>query len=379
MQRSELSTILDSADGRAVADALLQTTPSIAVIADSEGRILRVSRHACELSGLSAHEMEGLRIEEFFALVEPRGPDGRLLKIEQFPLVGALKGRAQLGRQGFFRDGRGERVPIVSNVAPFRSPTGEVIGAISSVTDLRDLRAVEARLRAAITETELLYRELAHRVKNHLQVMAGLVALECRQDPPDAHELAAKIGQRLQVLAAIYDSMNDASRGGRVPAGAFLEQAVEPFRSERVQIAVTAPADATFAPEHAGPLGMLVNEAVCNSYKHAFPQRQGRIAVALGPAAHGRVALEVADDGVGFTASANNGMSQGVRLMRLLARQLGGELGISTRRGGGARIVVQLPISIGLEPQVEKRGARARRRPPTKGRAATLARSRRAG
>lgn len=118
-------------------NALLQATPSIAVIADSQGNILRVSRHACELSGLSADKVEGLSIEEYCALVEPRAPDGHRLRAEQFPLARALKGRVQLGRAGFFRDHHGQRVPVVSNVAPFRSPDGKVIRAISSVTDLR--------------------------------------------------------------------------------------------------------------------------------------------------------------------------------------------------------------------------------------------------
>jgi PAS domain S-box-containing protein len=347
-RRSELAEILHSAKGRTVADALLQTTPSIAVIADSEGRILRVSRHACELSGLSADEMEGLSIEEFFVLVEPRGPDGHLLKMAQFPLACALEGDVLFGREGFFRDGDGERIPIVSNVAPFLSSGGQVIGAINSVTDLRAFRALEAELRAALAEREMLYRELAHRVKNHLQVVSGLVALEARHGAPGAQELADRVGGRLHVLAAIYDSMHETKAGGRVHVGPFLQQAVQPYRYGDVEVAVTvAPEDATLAPDHAGPLGMLVNEAVCNSYKHAFPERRGRIAVDLRQVTPDRINLEVADDGVGFHPGPSNSGSQGVELMGLLARQLGGELTISAGiDGGGARVVAELPVSI---------------------------------
>lgn len=350
-QLSQLEAVLYSADGRTVASALLQTTPSIAVIADSDGRILRVSRHACELSGLSPDELEGRSIAEFVAIVEPRAPDGRLLTAEQFPLARALKGRVQLGREGFFRDSHGERVPIVSNVAPFRSESGEVIGAISSVTDLRAFRALEAELRAVVAEKEMLYRELAHRVKNHLQVVSGLLALEARHEAPEAQELADRIGGRLQVLAAIYDSMNEVKTGGRIQAGAFIQQAVDPYRSATVEIAVVVtPEGASLAPDHAGPLGMLINEAVCNSYKHAFPQGRGRIDVALRQSAPDRIDLEIADDGVGFDPKAAGSESQGVRLMRLLARQLGGGLVISARNGGGAKVATHLPISIGIEP-----------------------------
>jgi two-component sensor histidine kinase len=88
---------------------------------------------------------------------------------------------------------------------------------------------------------------------------------------------------------------------------------------------------------------------VCNSYKHAFPQRRGRIAVALRQVAPDRIDLEIADDGVGY-APKPDASAHGVRLMRLLARQLGGELAISDRIGGGARVVARLPISLGVEP-----------------------------
>jgi PAS domain S-box-containing protein len=350
-QCSELEAILHSADGRTVANALLQTTPSIAVITDRD-KILRVSRYACELSGLTADQMEGLSIAAFFALVEPRAADGRRLKPEQFPLARALQGDVLFGRQGFFRDHQGRRVPVVSNVAPFRSSSGEVIGAINSVTDLRAFRALEAELRAAVAEKEMLYRELAHRVKNHLQVAAGLVALEAGRANPGVRDTVERISGRLQMLAAIYDTMHEASTGGRIQVRSFLEQVVQPYRSDTVQVVVAAPEGATLAPDHAGPLGMLVNEAVCNSYKHAFPQRRGRIAVALRQVAPDRIHLEIADDGVGFPPTAPSSASQGIRLLQLLVRQLGGELTISARLDGGARVVAQLPISIGVEPTV---------------------------
>jgi PAS domain S-box-containing protein len=351
---SELEAILNSADGRTVVSALLQTTPSIAVIVDSHGKILRVSRHACELSGMSMDEMEGRSIEEFFALVEPRAADGRLLTLEEFPLVRALNGEAVLGREGYFRDRHGQHIPIVSNVAPYLSASGQVIGAINSVTDLRAFRALEAELRAAVAEKETLYRELAHRVKNHLQVVSGLIALEARHDAPVAQELADRVSGRLQTLAAIYDTMNEAKTGGRMQARRFLQQALQPYSSDTVEVVVVVePDDATLAPDHAGPLGMLVNEAVCNSYKHAFPERRGQIAVALRQGGPDGIDLEIADDGVGFAPKADGSSSNGVRLMRLLARQLGGELTISAGVGGGTRVVAQLPISIGLGAAVE--------------------------
>jgi len=195
----------------------------------------------------------------------------------------------------------------------------------------------------------MLYRELAHRVKNHLQVVSGLVELEARHDTAAVRDFADRVSRRLQMLAAIYDPMADAKSGGRIRARPLLQQAVQPYRSDKVEVAVIAPEDATLEPAHAGPLGMLVNEAVCNSYKHAFPQGGEKITVTLGHGGSGRINLEIADTGVGFTPAAGSA-SQGIRLMRLPARQLGGMLSISARPGGGARVVARSPISIAVEP-----------------------------
>jgi two-component sensor histidine kinase len=199
-------------------------------------------------------------------------------------------------------------------------------------------------------------------VKNHLQVVAGMVRLEARQSTPEAQELADRLIGRLDMLTAVYESNNTAKAGGRILGRPFIEQVVRPYRSDRVEVVVDVPAEATLAPDHAGPVGMLVNEAVCNSYKHAFLERRGQIAVALRQPSPDCVDLEITDDGVGFPPKTAGRDSQGVRLMRLLAGQLGGELTISGRAGGGARVLAQLPISL----EVEARAWPALRRPSSR-------------
>jgi two-component sensor histidine kinase len=192
----------------------------------------------------------------------------------------------------------------------------------------------------------MLYRELAHRVKNHFQLISGLVALEARDAAEGAAELAARMIGRLKMLASVYDRMGQADVGGRIGARAFLEDVVGPYRTSSITIGVSAPEGLTLEPDWAGPLGMLVNEAVNNSYKYAFPDRGGRIEVSLRPSSAGRLELKIADDGVGFTGPPRQG-SQGVQLMQLLARQLGGEMQSANRAEGGAVVAVDLPASLG--------------------------------
>jgi two-component sensor histidine kinase len=97
------------------------------------------------------------------------------------------------------------------------------------------------------------------------------------------------------------------------------------------------------ASEQAGPIGMLVNEAVCNSRKHAFADNGGHIHVLLRRTKPGRLRLEVADDGVGWGAVDPSEAHHGLDLMRSFARQLHCELELSDRPQGGAMVAVELP------------------------------------
>jgi len=88
---------------------------------------------------------------------------------------------------------------------------------------------------------------------------------------------------------------------------------------------------------------MLVNEALCNSYKHAFPDRSGEVRVELRRDGE-RLLLSVADNGVGRGALDPIRPSHGLKLMGLHARQLAGQLEVADAAGGGTVVSVVMPV-----------------------------------
>jgi two-component sensor histidine kinase len=145
-------------------------------------------------------------------------------------------------------------------------------------------------------------------------------------------------------LSAIYERMNQADVGGHVVARAFVDDIVQPYRTETIAVKVSVPERLTLSHRQAAPLGMLINEAVCNGHKHAFPDgRRGRIDVALRRKATNQLELEVADNGIGYKIDAPTEAPHGLKLMQLQAEQLDGEIKFSHRRGGGARVVAVIP------------------------------------
>jgi two-component sensor histidine kinase len=272
-------------------------------------------------------------------------PDKRPVDPDAMPLIRALRGETVTGQEGWVPDAGGDLIPIVGGAAPIRNRTGEIIGAISELVDARQFKSLEAELRAAAEHQATLYRELTHRVKNHLHLVAGLVALETRDPAVTAKVLGDRIKGRLQTLAAVYNSMTRAETAGHVEARAFIENVLRPYESAQVSVSVTvAPPDLTLSSDQAGPIGMLLNEAVCNSCKHAFPDRDGRITVELRRDTPGRLTLEIADDGVGRRERPpSERVSHGLNLMQLHARQLNGEFAIGDRPGGGTTVCLDMP------------------------------------
>jgi two-component sensor histidine kinase len=181
-------------------------------------------------------------------------------------------------------------------------------------------------------------------VKNHLQIMTALVAHEARKPALSAKDLGDELKGQLQTLAAVYRGMDRAGVGERIEARTLVEEVSRPYATEAVSVDVTvAPPDLTLPSEQAGPLGMLVNEAVCNSYKHAFRDHGGRVRVSLRRLEPGRLRVEVADDGKGWGPVDPGRRSHGLDLMRMFARQLHGELELGVGPQGGAAIAVELP------------------------------------
>ena len=88
------------------------------------------------------------------------------------------------------------------------------------------------------------------------------------------------------------------------------------------------------------PLSLLVNEAVTNAYKHAYPNGQsGEILVRIANTADGGVRICVQDDGVGFTPDVREG-ALGLTLMRSFSSQLGGALAVLSDKGTSIQLTV---------------------------------------
>lgn len=218
--------------------------------------------------------------------------------------------------------------------------TFEISGTSAMPDEVRDLAesfragafALSARerdLQAAIERAEILAAEVHHRVKNNLQIVSSLLALQAQRltDGQGRAEFEAA-RDRIGALATLHRHMYAHHDPEAIDLRAFIEElgaqlfaAVGDKPGRRIALAVTAPA-LRISSDQAVPLALIITEAVSAALKQGFPPgRGGRIAIDV-TADERRARLAIEDDGV--TPRPDDPLR--TMLLRGLARQLGGEL-----------------------------------------------------
>jgi two-component sensor histidine kinase len=232
---------------------------------------------------------------------------------------------------------------------------------------------VEDQLRGLVAEKEVLMRETHHRVKNNMQSVVAMLEVErARLAPmPEAAARLEALGQRIVVLGRIHEQLYASGQFDRIDVPRQLRRLAEDMaeveRDRRISIAVEAD-DLACGIETAVPLGLIVNELLVNSLKHAFPAGRangeilaagpgrsgsgtpgsgGRITVTLRRVGEGHVDLSVADDGIGDRpggkgpAVVPRSQGIGVLLVEALAGQIDATVAVERRQGW--RTVVSIP------------------------------------
>ncbi len=203
------------------------------------------------------------------------------------------------------------------------------------------------RSRGLAERGELLFRELQHRVSNNLQVVGGLLALQMRSISDDAARLALdEAARRVGLIGRIHRQLYD-PHGDQLHLVAFLDQLVadliDASGKPGVSYHIEAAAEIDLDPDAAVPIALIVAEAVSNAIEHGFADRdRGRVVIRASRTGTGGLDLSVSDNGAGllpgFDAAEID--SLGVKLARMLARQLGGTFTLSCDGETTARLIL---------------------------------------
>lgn len=198
-------------------------------------------------------------------------------------------------------------------------------------------RGVLADLRARLRDQDILLREMHHRIKNNLQIVAQLLYLRAASvGDPRLAALVREGCERIKAVALLHETLSVGSHTDRIHGQDYFERlasSLSPVVASEglavVDITVSTDSNAGLSFDSALACGLIVTELVTNAVKHAFPERRtGRVEIRLDRDAPGTACLSVQDDGVGFEEDAieNPSNSLGLQIVRMLAQQLGSRL-----------------------------------------------------
>lgn len=183
------------------------------------------------------------------------------------------------------------------------------------------------RLAVAAAQAEqrsTLLQELQHRVKNNFQVILASIALQKRRfESDDVHKALDHVANRISAISIAHDQLAQCEDGQVVDLASYLRALCTSIEQQVDGIAVEVDADEIeLAIDRAVPVGLVLNEAVTNSVKHAFGGAGGRIRVSLKSGiGYGEARLSIVDNGRGGKLERPGG--SGMKLMHSLARQIG--------------------------------------------------------
>jgi two-component sensor histidine kinase/AmiR/NasT family two-component response regulator len=222
----------------------------------------------------------------------------------------------------------------------------------SMIQDITERKEAEEKLLGSLKEKEVMLSEIHHRVKNNLQIIASLLRLQSASiaDPKALNSF--KVSQdRVNSMALIHEKLYRSKSLSKIDFEDYLNKlAIHLFQvygvsKERVQLHISAK-DIWLGIDTAIPCGLIINELISNSLKHAFPgNRSGNIDIALSMNGGNTYSLVIKDDGMGLPPGLdyNHTESLGLQLVNTLTKQLAGN--IEVERQGGTEIKIKFEES----------------------------------
>jgi PAS domain S-box-containing protein len=312
------------------------------IMVDWQGRIVLANPQAGRLYGYPHEELLGQPAERLlpqrFRSAQPADHTTFFHHSEAQP-AGAMRNLAGLRKDG-------TEVPVEIGLTPITTSEGAFV--LASIIDITERTRAEAQIHASLQEKEVLLREIHHRVKNNLQVIASLLNMQADLLPDErTRGLLFDTQARVQSMALIHEKFSLSSSLAAINLGDYLRELVEElFRSyapRAVEYDVEA-APIAVNIDTAVPCGLIASELISNCLKHAFPNgRPGRVNVVLEIVEPDLYALHVKDDGVGLPSNFESRRSEslGLQLIDTLARQLGASLQVESTGGTTFRLRFQ--------------------------------------
>ncbi len=321
---------------------IFENASDLIIYMDSRGKIIDMNRNIEDILGYTPEEFTGRNFTELdFPGLEnmPEYVDlFRDVITDDNPLSFSLL-ELELKHKN------GNKVFVEAGIKAIKKDE-KAEGALVIVRDITERKRAEEKIKQSLKEKEILLREIHHRVKNNLQVISSLLSLQSDYAKNTKNVQVLKDSQdRIRSMALIHENLYQSEDLANVDFKRYITTMVHGlFRSYRIagNIALKIDIeDISLGIDTAIPCGLIINELVSNSLKHAFPEgKRGEISVSIYSAKRS-IELIVADNGVGIPEDIDFKTTKtlGLHLVTILVEdQLEGEINLDRTKGTTFRI-----------------------------------------
>jgi PAS domain S-box-containing protein len=197
------------------------------------------------------------------------------------------------------------------------------------------------KIESSLKEKEVLLKEIHHRVKNNLQIISSLLNLQSGYiKDKDSIEIFKESQNRVRSMALIHEKLYQSKDMSQIDFSEYVSELVSNlFSSYSLNSALITLHqninDILLEIDIAINLGLIINELVSNTFKHAFPEgRKGNLYISIKKDEH-KYELIIEDDGIGFSSEIDfrKTESLGLQLIITLVEQIGGEIFLFSDNG----------------------------------------------
>ncbi len=312
------------------ADEIVSTMSNFLIMLDHQKTIVTVNDATSNLLGYEKAEIIGRDVEMIFA--DQTVQDGVNLFKTGTDSISNI--------ETYFKSKNGDIIPALLSKSLIKDDDGNILGIICIGSNIIQIKDAENEIKASLIEKELLLRELHHRVKNNLQIILSLINLQSVgiKDQEDL-EIFRESQSRVKSMALIHEKLYQSSDFARVDFESYIRSLISYlfgyYSIRGIENEISVEDNIVLNMDTAVPCGLIINELVTNSIKHAFKGiKSGKVSVKF-HSQDGCYTLIVSDNGTGLPKDfdVRNPEKLGLKLVNSLTDQLDGRLEVHSNGG----------------------------------------------
>jgi PAS domain S-box-containing protein len=256
--------------------------------------------------------------------------------------------------ENFNRHKDGRLVVLETSGVPFYDSHGDFRGYRGIDRDITERKLVAERLEASLREKETLLRELYHRTKNNMQVISNLIDLQTLDvNDEKTLKLFKETQNRIKTMALVHEKLYQSKDLSNLNLKYYIGDLANALlgsyqlSGDRINLKLDVE-PISVSIDTATPCGLIINELMSNSLKHAFPgDRRGEISIVLHQSEKGEIDMRFSDNGIGLPKGFDfkNTRSLGLTLVRNLSvKQLEGTIEVTTEHPTEFHIKFREPL-----------------------------------